>query len=611
MHYQCSIENQQLRCSLIPDRDLTDAVFCCSAMAPLTVTDGGRFIKRVGSYTEIELPALSAGTSHTFFLAYTQGMPPANRAWLPQGPCLRTGKGIISLPPSETGFKPLAATEATALPQHVLRLAPQPVDWQPATGSVFIESLRFESSAFDCGALTAASKLAVRRQFGTFIDPDGFPATLKSADVATDGYQLQITTDGVVISANSYGGRFYAAITLLTLMQNHKGNIPLGTITDAPRFAWRGQHLDTARHYYETDTIFELLDLMALLKLNRFHWHFADDEAFRLQIDCYPELWQQTEMRGEGHLLPAIFSADRQAGGSYSKQEVRQLLERAAELNIEILPEIEAPAHALAFARIFPQTRDPDDTGTETSVQGYEKNVVNPAMPHTWEILAKLVREVGALFPFGHVHLGCDELPANTWSGSPRAKLLMARHNLQTRDDLSGWFIAKLAAMVEENGQRPAAWEEAVLGSNGGIGHNALLFSWSGQGPGIQAARNGYDIVMCPAQHVYLDMAHSDNPDDWGANWAAYVSLADTIAWDPVPNPEIADKIIGVQGAFWSEFTTRDEQMWPMILPRILGIAVKAWQEDDIRPGTLAGLAVHYKQSELNIPAGTLQKNTE
>jgi len=302
----------------------------------------------------------------------------------------------------------------------------------------------------------------------------------------------------------------------------------------------------------------------------------------RLEIESFPALWQKTAMCGEGHLLPALFAGGTEAGGSYSKQTAREIIAHAKALNIEVLPEIEAPAHAVAITHVFPDTRDPADNGAEASVQGYLGNAVNPAMPKTWEVLEAVAREVGGLFPFNHLHLGCDELPTDTWMGSPAARALMAREGLETTHDLQGWTMAKLAAIVTENGQRPAAWEEAAEGSNGGIGHNAILFSWTGQAKGLKAAHAGYDVVMTPAQNVYLDMAHTDDPDDWGASWAAFVSLADTIRWDPCPDTTIADRIIGVQGTFWSEFTTQDAQIWPMIIPRIFGVAVKAWQEDDL-----------------------------
>lgn len=244
---------------------------------------------------------------------------------------------------------------------------------------------------------------------------------------------------------------------------------------------------------------------------------------------------------------------------------------------------------------IFPETRDPADNGGEVSVQGYRANALNPAQPKTWEILNAVVAEVGALFPFNHLHLGCDELAPDTWMGSPKARALMKEEGLETTQDLQGWTMDRLAATVVANGQRPAAWEEAAQGANGGIGNGAILFSWTGQGPGLEAARAGYDVVMTPAQHVYLDMAHTDDPDDWGASWAAFVDLDDTVAWNPVPDAALADRIIGLQGTFWSEFTTQDDQIWPMLMPRLLGVAAMAWQTTPPSADEIHAVAHHYE----------------
>jgi hexosaminidase len=181
--------------------------------------------------------------------------------------------------------------------------------------------------------------------------------------------------------------------------------------------------------------------------------------------------------------------------------------------------------------------------------------------------------------------------------GSPKARELMQSLGLRTTKDLQGWTINRLARTVTELGKTPAAWEEAAQGATG-IENGALLFSWTGQGPGLDAARQGYDVVMCPAQHVYFDMAHSDDPDDWGASWAAFIALRDTVAWDPVPKdePELEGRIKGVQGAFWSEFTTRDAQMQPMLAPRILGLSMMAWQaRGTADPDRLSHLAQVYQ----------------
>ena len=582
MQYDCRIEGDLLVCTLTTDRDLSGAIFCCSGMSAMEPVAGDTLVRSLGSYIEIALPDLAKGETHVFQLLYSGGYTPANRAWLPLGPYLRVGNDCITLPPTLAGR--IVPDRGTPPTLDMLPLVPQPNTWIPTGEKITIDGFAATGDAMDAVAALAD------RQNAPF--HGSHTVTIRHEDLPFDAYRLIIGTDAIAIFASSYGGQFYAGITLLTLLRN--GPLPCGEIYDAPRFAWRGQHLDTVRHYYEPASITALLDLMAMLKLNRFHWHFADDEAFRIELDNLPELTQKTALRGEGQLLPALFSGSPCEGGFYSKQTARKIIGHAKKLNIEIMPEIEAPAHALALAAIYPDTRDPGDNGAEKSVQGYSGNALNPAMPKTWNVLEKIVDEISDLFPFNHLHLGCDELPENTWMSSPRARALMATNGLETTQDLQGWTIAKLATYAVTKGQRPAAWEEAAQGSNGGIGNNAILFSWTGQGPGLDAARAGYDVVMTPAQHVYLDMAHSDDPNDWGASWAAFVGLRDTVLWDPIPDPALAERIIGVQGAFWSEFTTQDAQMWPMLMPRMLGVAMQAWQTERPNPERLEALSYYY-----------------
>ena len=587
MQYDCRIEDKLLICTLTPDRPLGGATFCFSGMAPLEPVEGGRLKTALGSYTEVDLPEIRAGHPHQVILRYSDGYSPANRAWMPLGPYLRHKGEIIVLPPTPEGprYKKPQAKDIPGL----LPIVPLPQSWKPSGQHIKVDGF----DVVDDDAMAAVAALAGRQGF-RFLG--SHPTTITHEDLPEDAYRLIIAPDRIKIAASSYGGRFYAGITLLILLR--AGSLPCGEIYDAPRFAWRGQQLDTVRHFYEPTTISALVDLMAMFKLNRFHWHFADDEAFRIELAGLPDLIEALEFRGEGQFLPALFAGSPVQGGKYTQDTVRDLISHAASLNIEVLPEIEAPAHALALARVFPDTRDPDDTGVETSVQGYQANVLNPAMPRTWEVLEAIVDEVCDLFPFGHLHLGCDELPKETWGGSPKARALMEEHGLKTTEDLQGWTIAKLAKYTTRKGCRPAAWEEAAQGSNGGIGNNAILFSWTGQGPGLDAARAGYDVVMTPAQHVYFDMAHSNDVDDWGASWAAFIGLEDTVAWDPVPDPSLANRIIGVQGAFWSEFTTHDADLWPMLMPRMLGSAMMAWQVEKPEAEDLVALSQRFSVNE-------------
>ena len=591
--FDAEIADRQIHCIIGSDTAISTPIFCFSLMAPAKVVSGGTVVRSVAGYTEVQLPDIRPGQIVSLTLEHAiPDFAPINRAWLPLGPYLRHAGGAVALPALPAGVRQSDEKQVPAF--DGLRLIPQPTLWQPDG-----KTMRCQNGFSAISEpLFAVADLAQRNFLAPFLAPGGIPISIMlSPNLPIDGYTLRLAPDAVTLHAADRAGIFNAGISLLSLMTTYQGQIPCGILTDAPRFAWRGQHLDCARHFYGTATILRLLDLMALLKLNRFHWHFADDESFRLQVDCAPDLWQKTAFRGEGEAVPGVFGGGIRAGGSYSKADVVALIAHAKTLNIEILPEIEVPAHAFAMNQVILGLRDPGHNGVETSIQGYTENAVNPAMDATWALLEPLSLEVASLFPINILHLGCDELAPDTWDGSPAVTALKARQGLTTRDDVQGWAMHRLAGHLAKNGIKSAAWEEAARGNNGGIGHNAILFSWTGQGPGIDAARAGYDVVMTPAQNVYLDMAHSSDRDDWGAAWAAFISLEDTINWKPIPDgaSDIAHRIIGVEGCFWSEFTTSDTEMMPMLAPRILGVASKAWDINDILTGPgLRALAGHY-----------------
>lgn len=591
--FSARIDGAEIACDIGSDTPLVAPTLCFSLMAPARVMSGGTLVRSVAGYTEVVLPDLAAGVAHHVQLAHhNPAFRPVNRAWLPLGAYLRVAGKTYALPDLDQGVD--ISRDAPPAPDFAgLRLIPQPTGWRPAQGSLVTTGFRGDDPAF-----ASADALARRLTLPPFLTPDGTPLRVTlDATLPHDAYRMTITPTGIDITAASRPGIFAAAITLLNLRATYDGALPCGTITDAPRFGWRGQHLDCARHYFRPATIRRLMDLMALVKLNRFHWHFADDEAFRLQVDCQPDLWKRTAFRGEGLLVPGVFGGGIRAGGSYSTSEVADLIAQGQDIGIEILPEIEVPAHSYCINAVISGLTDQSDPLPEVSIQGYRANIVNPALPATWAFLLPLVTEVASLFPFGMLHLGCDELPPGAWDQSPAADALKSREGLGGRDDLQGWTMARLAAHLQTQGIRSAAWEEAAKGAQGGIGHNALLFSWTGQGAGVAAARAGHDVVMCPAQNTYFDMAHTGEPVDWGAAWAAFVGLEDTVAWNPIPigAEDIAHRIVGVQGCYWGEFTTQDLQMEPMLAPRILGLANKAWDQNDSLDGAgLRALSGHY-----------------
>jgi len=572
--FDCSIHDNRIHARLAVPAALGDVVLCFSLMAPFRVVSGGTMIRSLGGYGEIALGDLAEGAAVELVLEHAIARHvPANRAWLPLGPYLRHAGGVTALPVGPSGAPEWQPPSDVKLPN--LRLGPPPKRSRTGAKTVSIEGFSSDHPEF-----LAVDSLARRNGLGPFLSDGGLPVHAETDPaMAPEHHEISIGENAVHLQAGDARGVFYGAISLLHLLRTHRGDIPLAEISDGPSFGWRGMHLDCARHFFQPDTLIAYLDLMALMKMNRFHWHFADDEAFRLELKTLPDLWQKTRLRGEGHMLPGLFGGGIEAGGSYSQEFVQELISHARGLHIDIMPEVEFPAHALAINAAIDGLRDPADNGAEHSVQGYAQNSINPAMDKTWDVTEAIITELAHIFPFEYMHLGCDELPDDTWAGSPAAAQLRSEHGLETTDDLQGWMMERLARQVVSMGKRPAAWEEAARGKNGGIGNGALLFSWTGQGAGIEAVKRGYDIVMCPAQHAYLDMAHSDNPDDWGANWAAYLPLEQTTEWAPIP-PEIRDyssKILGVQGCFWGEFTTADHEIATMIWPRILGVAQSAW----------------------------------
>ncbi|OZA08197.1 MAG: hypothetical protein B7Y02_12885, partial [Rhodobacterales bacterium 17-64-5] len=334
---------------------------------------------------------------------------------------LRTVHGPLRLPATELGVR-YDTPPPRLVPEFAgLKLVPQPTRWVAAGGT-----LRARTFATDDAQFVAADALARRRGLAGLVAANGVPVTISRDASLGEDHVLEIAPDGVILRGGSDSSLFSAAMTLLSLRETHGGALPLGRIEDGPRFVWRGQHLDCSRHFFAVSTILKLLDLMALVKLNRFHWHFSDDESFRVQVDCAPEIWRKTEFRGEGHLIPGVWGGGILSGGSYSKADVARVVAHAKALHIEVLPEIEVPAHAHALNAAHPGMRDRGDNGAEMSVHGFLENTLNPAMQASWDLVEPLALEVASLFPLGILHLGCDELPHGAWDGSPAITRLKA-----------------------------------------------------------------------------------------------------------------------------------------------------------------------------------------
>jgi len=598
---------------------LDNFLICFSLLAPLNSIDNCHVTNQVGGYVEISQhnkSSLLPGQDWSFKYAYEYSRhKPMNHTWGPQGVFLKLHDGsIISVYVNDLNFQTLSSKAPIA--KNIfdksfdisLRLVPHPCEWIPSAGVCNLSqplNLLFDDSEIITSAVSSASELGKRlnldiyssNNITDFIDSNTTLIIKVQKHILSSSYILVITSDVIELTASDEQGLFYGLVTLLQLNQTYHKLIPCGTINDQPRFNWRGQHLDCARHFYAVESILKLLDLMCLFKLNKFHWHGTDDESFRFKLDSNPELATATAKRGDSLLVPPIFgSGPSPTGGSYDSSDINRIIERASSNYIDVMPEFDLPGHNLSLIQLFPSTRDPRDKSNEVSVQGYFKNTLNPAMPDTYSIIEPLIDDLCNLFPGEYIHLGGDEMPPDSWTESPEVNDLKKKYNLQTNKDVLSWFINKLSARVESNGKKTATWQEAEDGSYLEKKSDKLLFAWQNLESGYKLARKGFKVVLCPAEHIYFDMAQSQTYSDRGVNWAAIVSLEDTVDWQIIPSdePELESNIEGIQGHLWSETITQDSHMEAMLCPRIIGLSESAWTPDgNKRKGNELNTLVH------------------
>ena len=577
---------------------LDNFLICFSLLSPINSIDNCLVTNQVGGYVEVSqlnISSLSPGQDWSFKYAYEHsGHKPMNHTWGPQGTFLKLHDGaIISVYVDDLNFQTLSHVVPIVknLSDKSLRLVPHPSEWVPSAGVCNLSqplSLSFDDSEIITRAVSAASELGKRlnldiysgNNVADFIDSNTTLKIKTQKHKTSASYNLIITSDVIELVAGDEQGLFYGLVTLLQLNQTYHKLIPCGTINDQPRFNWRGQHLDCARHFYAVESILKLLDLMSLFKLNKFHWHGTDDESFRFKLDSNPELATATAKRGDSLLVPPIFgSGPSPTGGCYESSDIGRVIKRASSNYIDVMPEFDLPGHNLSLVQLFPSTRDPRDKSNEVSVQGYIKNTLNPAMPETYSIVEPLIDDLCKLFPGEYIHLGGDEMPPDSWLESPEVNNMKKKYNLETNKDVLSWFINKLSSRVDSKGKKTAAWQEAEEGAYHEKKFDKLLFAWRNLESGYDLARKGYKVVLCPAEHIYFDMAQSQTYSDRGVNWAAIVSLEDTINWQIIPldEPELESNIEGIQGQLWSETVTQDSHMEAMLCPRILGLSESAW----------------------------------
>ncbi|MDO9335225.1 MAG: family 20 glycosylhydrolase [Caulobacter sp.] len=409
--------------------------------------------------------------------------------------------------------------------------------------------------------------------------------TLKRDGPKGEAYRLSANPDGVVIAAADEAGLFYGAVTLWQLATQTPGKGPVRiqamTIEDAPRFAWRGLMLDSARHFQSPAFVKRFIDWMALHKLNTLHWHLTDDQGWRLEIKKYPRLTEVGAWRVQAGAAPAAdidpaTGRPRQYGGFYTQDQVREIVAYAAARQITIVPEIEMPGHAQATLVAYPDlgTVDPAPTAVsgDWGVFPYIYNVDD----RTFSFLEDVLTEVMDLFPGQYIHVGGDEAVKDQWKASPSVQAKIKALGLKDEHELQSWFIQRIERFLNAKGRRLIGWDEIL---EGGLAPNATVMSWRGIDGAVAAARQGHDAVLAAQPTLYFDRRQSASPDEPPGR-GQMVTLKDVYDFDPAPASLTADEtrhVLGLQATLFSEHIRTEERMEQMAFPRAAAIAELGW----------------------------------
>lgn len=407
--------------------------------------------------------------------------------------------------------------------------------------------------------------------------------------VSKEGYNLTVSSKGVMIEAPSANGLFYGIQSLLQLMPPIKEKlsevvVPSVEIKDSPRFSWRGLHLDVGRHFMPKEFIFKYLDEMAIHKLNTFHWHLTEDQGWRIEIKKYPKLTEVGSVRKEtliGHYGSKSYDGT-SVGGFYTQEDVKEIVAYAADRFITVVPEIEMPGHSLGALTAYPElgcTGGPYEVAT---TWGVFDDVYCAGKEGTYTFLQDVLTELIPLFPGEYFHIGGDECPKTRWQKCPDCKQKMKDEGLRSEHELQSYFVQRMEKFLNENGKKLIGWDEIL---EGGLAPNAAVMSWRGEKGGIAAAKEHHFVVMTPGEFCYFDHYQAD-PKNEPLAIGGFLPLKKAYSYEPVPailTEEEGKYILGLQGNVWTEYMKTPEQVEYMVFPRAAALAEVMWSPKGVR----------------------------
>ena len=415
-----------------------------------------------------------------------------------------------------------------------------------------------------------------------------------------EGYTLVIDYDAVVISGKTPAGIFYGIQSLRQLMPTdiettegelNEFTVPAVKISDSPRYGYRGMHLDEGRHFFGVASVKKYLDLIAMHKMNTFHWHLTEDQGWRIEIKKYPKL---TEIGGFRKGTAIGLAGTRNApytydtipyGGFYTQEEIKEVVTYAADRHITVIPEIELPGHSLAALAAYPQFGNGTGPYEVAKRWGIFTEIYAPT-EETFGFLEDVLTEVMALFPSKFIHIGGDEVLKKEWEESAYAQALIKKEGLKDEHELQSYFVQRIEKFLNKNGRDMIGWDEIL---EGGLAPNATVMSWRGVEGGIAAAKQHHKVIMTPGTHCYFDYyqaPQNERIDEPITGSSRHTTVEKVYAYEPIPeglNDEETNYILGAQGNVWTEYMPTWDRVEYKVLPRMTALSEVVWSSRESR----------------------------
>ncbi len=490
----------------------------------------------------------------------------------------------------------------------VISIIPQPVEIKQSEGTFELDkNLTISFDGQEAGKIAEMLALKLNQATGFSIKPQqGNSGSIKIilnkvpvSQLGKEGYTLESSPAGIIITANQPAGLFYGVQSLLQLLPkeieskstvNMTWNVPDVKITDYPRFGWRGLMLDVSRNFFTKEEVKKYLDEMARYKFNTFHWHLSDDNGWRIEIKSLPKLtsvgaWRVPRYGLFGDRAKPNPGEAATVGGFYTQEDIKEIVRYAQDLNITIIPEIDVPGHSMAAIAAYPEiscTKDPNtkvnpgSSFSEWFNDGTFKmrvdNTLNPSDEKVYAFLDKIFTEMAPLFPNQYIHVGGDECYKGFWTKDPGCQALMKKNKMTKPEELQAYFMKRVETILKSKGKKMIGWDEIL---EGGLAPDATVMSWRGIKGGVEAAKMGHDVVMTPTTFAYLDYQQGEQTVE--SPMYASLRLNKSYSYDPVPEGVDAKYILGGQGNLWTEQIVTLPYAEYMTWPRGWALAEDFW----------------------------------